>query len=141
MKKILLILIFTIGINFSYAQTNNDWASKFETTEKEYNFLTKGLRIQKDSGLDIIDGYKLVPFNEYKANNYIFNLQKLVNTAGDFRAYSLIITSRVSGTTYYLCIPRGQSSNLYHRYYNDIEKFDMPLKNQFVYFLSFNLPK
>jgi len=39
-----------------------------QTTEEEYNYLTKGYKIQKESGLDMKKGYNLQLFKFYKPN-------------------------------------------------------------------------
>jgi hypothetical protein len=53
----LLLLIF-ISSSSSYAQT----------TEEEYNYLTKGYKIQIESGLDMKKGYRLEPLGEWDLN-------------------------------------------------------------------------
>lgn len=48
--QFILLLLFSLSINCINAQT----------TLEEYNYLTKGFKIQQDAGLDMKKGYKLV---------------------------------------------------------------------------------
>ena len=49
MKKILLLLIVLFVSTYSFSHT----------TEEEYSYVTKGLKIQIDGGLDMKKGYEL----------------------------------------------------------------------------------
>ena len=64
MKKITFILaafllIFLSGAARLYAQTT------ITTTEEEYNYITKGYKVQFESGLDMKKGYILKDMGEW----------------------------------------------------------------------------
>ena len=116
MKKLLLLGLLFVGLN-CLAQKTAKWqgepgdgytdSSLPSTTEKEYNYLTKGLRIQRESGLDIIDGYELNDGGKIIVENkYVFSFSNLIEkSTGDLKGVSVVIKSGVSGNTHYLCIP------------------------------------
>jgi hypothetical protein len=119
MKKILLLGLLFIGMNcFSQGTTQTQtWKGepgdgnsdpKYPaTTEKEYNYLTKGLKVQLEGGLDVINGYELIEEDKIIIENkYVFTFSNLIEkSTGDLKAISVVIKSGVSKTAYYSCIP------------------------------------
>ncbi|MFV5702225.1 hypothetical protein ACM55F_10165 [Flavobacterium sp. XS2P12] len=111
MKKLLLagMLLFNLVI---FAQSQK-WEPAEEiteksTTDKEYNYLTRGLSIQESSGLDIIAGYRLTPciINRTFDNKHIFNVSYLVDTKSNLlKGISVVINSKMYSNKIYLCIP------------------------------------
>lgn len=105
------MLLFVGYLGFS--QNSQKWEPAEEiteksTTEKEYNYLTKGLAIQEASGLDIIAGYRLTPciINRSFDNKHIFNVSYLVDTnANLLKGISVVINSKTYANKIYLCIP------------------------------------
>ena len=67
MKKVLVLLvaITSIAINQAIAQSENNQLPA-PTTEEEYNYLTKGYKIQVESGLDMKKGYSLIDMGTYQ---------------------------------------------------------------------------
>lgn len=137
MRRIILAIVFITSLS-AFAQ-QGQWDAPLPetaTTVKEYNYLTKGLKIQLESGLDVIDGYSLLRGENKKLGNYNFNAQYLYKKSENkIKAMSIIITSNVSGKTYYLCVPY-QNKQLLVEYWNSINVFDETMSRTFVYFMS-----
>lgn len=117
MKKILLFGLLFIGLN-CFAQGTGVWKGepgssfipdpKLPTTiEAEYNYLTKGLKAQRENDLPNLEGYEFK--DEEKViiqNKYLFTFSNLIEkSTGNLKAVSVLIRSGVSKSTYYLCIP------------------------------------
>ncbi len=110
MRKIFLLGMLIVGLN-SFAQGSGTWKGDNldlpQTTEKEYNYLTKGMKIQRESGLDVIAGYEFK--NEERViidNKYVFTFSDFIEkSTGNLKAVSVVIRSGITHNTYYLCIP------------------------------------
>lgn len=137
MKKIILAIAFFTSI-VTFSQTAK-WDAELPinaTTQKEFNYLTKGLKIQIESGLDVIDGYSLLRGEKQKIGNYTFNAQYLFKKSDNLiKAVSVIINSSISGKTYYICIPY-KNNDLVLQYWNSINVFDENLSRAYGYFMS-----
>lgn len=121
MKKLLLLLLFAIP-SFCNAQVSAN--NLISTTQEEYNYLTRGLKIQKESGLDVKAGYEITKIGTRKVGNYSFEYSYLVkNDIKKTVAISLIATSNVSGITYYFAIPYN-NINLLQNYYSAVASLD-----------------
>lgn len=106
------------------------------TTEEEYNYMTKGYRIQVESGLDMKKGYAFAPSELVPVGNYSFELKPLVRLEENQIAGILVIAkSGVSGRTYYLAIPIGNES-LLSRYYADLREWDSSILSAYSLFMS-----
>ncbi|MBB1194998.1 hypothetical protein DNC80_15135 [Flavobacterium sp. SOK18b] len=105
MRKIILTA-FCLATFSSYAQSTAEVTSA-STNQKEYNYLTKGLKIQRESGLDIIAGYDLLEAGKVSiGTQYSFSFSNLIEkSTGNLKAISVVVTSTVTKSTYYLCIP------------------------------------
>lgn len=103
MKRIFLVLLIGSISNGIFCQLVKN---TLPTTEEEYNFLTKGYKNQLDYGGDMKKGYSLIDYKLLTISNYTFNFKKLIRSESNQLAAILVIAdSRVSGSTYYLCIP------------------------------------
>ena len=107
MKKLLVLLI---GFNslLLFGQTANQPAP---TTEEEYNYLTKGYKVQIESGLDMKKGYEIVSIDTVStkiATAELFTLNRIKDSKKEIAAY-LIIYKRTSRTTEYICVPNPDS--------------------------------
>lgn len=106
MKKVFLLGLLLIGFG-CFAQGSAVLKDGPTTNEKEYNYLTKGLKIQKESGLDVIAGYEFK--NEvlvFVDKGYSFTFSDFIEkSTGNLKGISVIISSQISGNTYYTCIP------------------------------------
>ena len=110
MKKLVLVGLLFLGLN-CLGQETGKWIGKSNvdlpsTNQKEYNYLTKGLKIERESGLDIIDGYRLIEGGKSVIGEYDFNFSNLVEiSTQNLKGISVVINSRSTKNTYYLCIP------------------------------------
>lgn len=137
MKKIILaIALFSTIISFSQQAQWDAPLPEYSTTLKEYNYLTKGLKIEAENGLDIIDGYSLEKISSEKISNYYFDARALFHLKSKLiKAISIVIESKVSGNKYYICIPYANNS-LTEMYWNQLQNYDLPLSKSYIFFLG-----
>jgi len=130
MKKFLPLLILSIVFtsSFSFAQT----------TIEEYNYLTKGYRIQMESGLDMKKGYTLKDFGTFRSTTRTCEFKGLYNEATHKLAATLAIFHAANGDIYYFCIPVANSQqNIFDAYYSSLIAIDNVLAmKEYSYFLS-----
>jgi hypothetical protein len=106
-KTLPLIIIACFAINFASAQT----------TLTEYNYLTKGLKIQIESGLDMKKGYTLSQVDKVETQKSVAVLFSLNRDAKDGKesviaAYLIayVETGQLDeGDLEYICIPHPSS--------------------------------
>ncbi len=82
-----------------------------QTTLEEYNYVTKGYKVQVESGLDMKKGYEIedvdkISTSERKAELKV--LYRIKNGTKEIAAY-MIIYSRDFRDTEYICIPNPKS--------------------------------
>lgn len=136
MKKITLLLLLISASVFSQSQVWNAPLPADATTEKEYNYLTKGMKIQLESGLDIIDGYVLTECSNDKSGDYNFHVQYLIHKSTNrFKALSVVITSVSTGKKIFLCVPI-KNLGLTERYWMLLNVLDAPLMKIYAYKMS-----
>lgn len=130
MKKLLLagMLLFNLVI---FAQATKDAAysatEAIRTTDEEYNYLTKGLKLQLDSGLDTKKGYRLDAVYSREFNKFSFVVSNLVLVeSSDLKAISVKIYSPITSQTYYICIPVN-NPELTAKHFQNISLFTQPL--------------
>lgn len=116
MKKALPLLFALIGLAV-YGQESTTTSAP--TTEEEYNYLTKGYKIQAESGLDMKKGYLIRDMGAWKEGNYSFEFKALIREVADELAGIMVIVKADSWSgisTYYLCIPINNPDlmKLYH---------------------------
>lgn len=132
MKKITLLLLFVSTMALSQVNEKGYLPANPVTTEKEYNYLTVGLKIQLDSGLDVIDGYELENFRVMNVSNYTFTVKYLKEKSTQkTKAVSVVIDSNVTGNKYYVCIP-VRNSDLVLKYTSYVNQFDLPLSKSYA---------
>ncbi len=127
---ICLLLFFT---SIAYSQK---YHRTIPTTIEEYNYLTKGYRIQVESGLDMKKGYKLDDLGNKKVGVYNFDLKSLVRDSSKEVAAILVIAhSPYSGKDYYLCIPHG-NFELINKYWESLNEWDRQILLAYSQFIS-----
>lgn len=100
MKKLLLAL-FVLGSTAAFCQTTDD----------EYNYLTKGYSVQVSSGLDMKQGYSLTDKGTTPMGPLNVDVRYLYRTNGNVYAGALLMISGLKGPkgadmgTQYFCIP------------------------------------
>ena len=126
------MLLFVGYLGYTQSPESAFEKPKPVTTEKEYNFLTKGLKIQLESGLDVIDGYEFENMRNLKVSNYDFEFKYLKEKSTQQRkAVSVIIDSKVTKTKYYVCIP-VRNNNLTNSYAAYISDFSPEMSKSFA---------
>jgi hypothetical protein len=100
----LLAVIFTV--TNSYGQT----------TQEEYNYITKGYKVQMESGLDMKKGYSFIEFGNWGLKHGIENRQcefiGLVRQGHTKPCAIMMIYKRTditNGATFYICIPSADA--------------------------------
>lgn len=132
MKKITLMLLFMSVVSFAQTQEKPYLPAKPVTTEKEYNFLTKGLKDQLEKGLDIIAGYEFEDLRKFKVANYSYDFKYLKEkNTNQRKAISVIIESKVSNTKYYVCIP-VRNADLSNSYASFVNQFNPDMSKSFA---------
>lgn len=103
MKKVKVTILWLLSVVLLNAQT----------TEEEYNYLTKGYKIQLESGLDMKAGYKL---NLITSSNTTFDNVKrivefhsLIKTSNNTQCAVLMVYKKENESQFY-CIPTLNSS-------------------------------
>ncbi|MBD1259307.1 hypothetical protein HZY62_01800 [Maribacter polysiphoniae] len=135
MKKITFIIFFLIT-SFSFSQNLNASKAHSKTTVEEYNYMTRGYKIQISSGLDMKSGYSFDNLGTIIKGNYSFNFQILKrNELKEMAGILIIANSKVSGKTYYLALPFNNDILLSH-FESDINRWDESMTTAFVQAMS-----
>jgi hypothetical protein len=107
MKKLLMVLIaFNSLLLFGQVSTQST-----PTTLEEYNYLTKGYKVQIESGLDMKKGYEIVSIDTVStkiATAQMNVLYRIKDNNKEIAAY-LVIYARTGRTTEYICVPNPKS--------------------------------
>jgi len=107
------------------------------TTQEEYNYITKGYKIQIESGLDMKQGYVLVDVPMFyngsisntatKTDKNItrtFEFKKLIRTKNNQVCALMIIYSRSGQANNYICIPmKNSSQDVWDVAVKDLDKY------------------
>lgn len=132
MKKLLVIKFLILSFPCFAQEIKID-----PTTEEEYNYMTKGYKVQMESGLDMKKGYSFDDFGqETKVGNYSFHFKALIRDDKKQVAGVLVITkSSVSGKQYYFGLPIN-NADLLKRYWTDLTTWDADLTHAYCYIMS-----
>lgn len=101
LKKLLVIAAFFASFNI-YAQS----FKTLGTTLEEYNYITKGYKVQIQSGLDMKKGYDVKLLNTFVIEGRKIVYYELIKDGKDLRAIMSVFTGK-DGRTAYFCIPLG----------------------------------
>jgi hypothetical protein len=102
MKKLFLAL-FVLTSSVAFCQTTDD----------EYNYLTKGYAVQVSSGLDMKSGYTMTDKGSTPIDlgtTISVNTKYLYRTNGNVYAGALLIVNGMKGPSKYFCVPAPGSS-------------------------------
>jgi len=131
---LLLLLCLTAFGQFGPDTTSSGGLNP--TTIEEYNYLTKGYKVQIESGLDMKKGYTFIDIGQVKQGSYSFDIKGLIREAKKEVAGILVVAkSGISGRTYYVCIPIN-NYELFGKYYNDINAWDEAMTTAYCYVIS-----
>lgn len=103
------------------------------TTEEEFNYVTKGYKVQTESGLDMKKGYRFDELTkDIELDGFKFNLKQLIREeTNQLAALLVVVYSTNSGKTYYLCVPRG-NQELIQRYFADLSLWDISISKAYA---------
>ncbi|MDY0388208.1 MAG: hypothetical protein RBT65_14025 [Methanolobus sp.] len=89
-----------------------------QTTQEEYNYITKGYKIQIESGLDMKKGYLLNDLGDWGLNTGTekrnCEFKALIRDGESKPCAIMMIYKRIdiaNGAKYYICIPSSDSSS------------------------------
>jgi len=104
--KLLALTVFLTICSKSFSQT----------TQEEYNYVTKGYKVQIESGLDMKKGYSFVDYGNWGLEFGIQNRQcefKGLVKAGATKPCAIMMvykrTDIKDGATWYICIPSSDA--------------------------------
>lgn len=80
-----------------------------QTTLEEYNYVTKGYKIQIESGLDMKDGYKLNDIESVKTGTRSVHIKVLKRVENMETAAFMLIYQKEGNPEQYLCVPHPSS--------------------------------
>ena len=128
MKQILFLTICFFSSYFSFAQT----------TAEEYNYLTKGYKIQIESGLDMKQGYGFKDIGFPKTQERSCQFKGLINETTHKMVATLAIFPAANGDKYYICIPTaGSSQEVFNAYYSSLNQIDnLSAMKDYAWFLT-----
>ncbi|MBF2709246.1 hypothetical protein [Flavobacterium soyangense] len=111
MKKIIFAFLFVTSLNA-------------QTTDIEYNYLTKGYSETISKGLDLKQGYELQDLYLHSDSLYDFDFKLFVNQKTK-KTQGVLVTavSKLWGNKYFLCIP-VDNPVLHQRYYDFLQTWD-----------------
>lgn len=95
------------------------------TTTEEYNYLTKGYKIQVESGLDMKKGYTLKRFANHYSGKRDMTFYTLARDGRDFPC-AILIVYRNSESDFldYICVPHYRSrENIWGAYWAKIQTY------------------
>jgi len=106
-KTIFAVVFFFITVVFVKAQT----------TQEEYNYVTKGYKTQVESGLDMKKGYSLKSLATETIGIRTVKLEGLYRTNTNTLCAIMIAYTKSGGITEYLCAPMpATSDSIYNQY-------------------------
>ncbi len=114
-SSILIGLLIVTSINSARSQTNIE----------EYNYLTKGYKIQLDAGLDMKIGYSFTDLGTYSTPQRSCTFKALMKQASKKRVAILCVFHAANKDTYYFCIPSdGSPNNIFEEYRKSLSILD-----------------
>lgn len=140
MKKIILLLLMLLSFSgYSQNKTKHEPAAPrsevFSTTVDEYNYMTKGYKVQVESGLDMKKGYTINDLNTLDDGNYSFQYKALIRSNKSLAGIIIIAYSKVYDNKYYLAIPVN-NADLYAFHFKQLEQWDKPMLLAYTKFTS-----
>lgn len=134
--KYLLLVMTILSSSAIWCQLDSTLAHALPTTMEEYNYMTKGYKIQIESGLDMKKGYYFEEMGEHQIGNYVFNVKKLIRENQQELAGIMIIShGEISGKTYHSAIPVN-NAELMKLYSADVSKWDGGLTGAYCHLIS-----
>ena len=95
---------------------------KAQTTQEEYNYITKGYAVQIESGLDMKKGYTFVDYGKWgltHGDEHRECIFKGLVRAGQVKPCAIMMIYRrtdvTNGVAWYICIPSPESDDLWRQ--------------------------
>jgi hypothetical protein len=133
MKKIILIAFLAVGFT-CYAQT----------TQEEYDYVTKGYAAQIGAGLPDKAGYNWQAGTEFSAGNVKISFKKLYQVVSEKEKNMkaiLMVYQKDENTKEYICIPHPNSeASVKDQYWNTLYNNNTNDPYRMV-IIAYNLPK
>jgi len=124
-KRLFLLAMCLISVVYSFGQTTNE----------EYNYITKGLKIQLSSGLDPKKGYEFKLVSNRDNSGKKIEIWKVIRTEN--KSIACLFVKFTNFSTFFFCIPNPNSEQvIINKCYKDIYA---NLGNESVTLLLFNL--
>ena len=108
-------------IPFAWIENNQSLQNQI-TTQEEYNYITKGYKVQTESGLDMKQGYSLIRLGEWSLTSGVENrecvFQGLLRDGQTKPCAIMMIYHRTdipNGQTWYICIPTPNAKYLWQQ--------------------------
>ncbi len=90
-----------------------------QTTQEEYNYLSKGYKVQIESGLDMKKGYELEDIDKQSTKERTAELKVLYRVKDNKKetAAYMVVYNRTGYAIEYICIPHPNSDEEIHNKY------------------------
>ncbi len=129
MKHLILSIILNLIFVVAYSQNKVVTNIPESTTLEEFNYLTKGYKIQIESGLDMKKGYRLedIHVDDSIKNNISYEFKNLYRNKDIKPCATLIIVHSyaIKDKTYYLCLPNIRSTpEIWNKYFSSFKELD-----------------
>ena len=136
MKGLIFLLLFVTAIAYGQKAIIDESQEPTVpvTTQEEYNYATKGYKLDIETGRDIKKGYTVtdIPNPYYSHQNYSFNFKYLIReSTNEIAAILVIAKSNIWGNVYHICIPNYTSSIYYQQYLNSIIAWDKTMLSEY----------
>ncbi len=98
-----------IGILFIVLSTTKMYSQP--TTQEEYNYVTKGYKVLRESGLDMKQGYAMISIDTVStsiASAELLGFYRIKDNKKEIAAYC-IIYKRTNRATEFICVPNPKS--------------------------------
>lgn len=108
-----------------------------ELTKEEFNYLSKGLKVQEESGLDMKSGYELANISVREIGAYLFEGSVFIEKKDNlYKAISIKVSSKTTKKTlHYLTLPL-YGNEYRQQYFDKIFYFDANLKQCVLIYTS-----
>jgi hypothetical protein len=128
MKKILTFTLLFISF-YSFSQN----ITVAPTSIEEFNYLTKGYKVQIESGLDMKKGYSFKLLGTYKQGARNFEFKGLYRDSENKPCAILVVYAFEGYQTQYYCIPSNDASpEFWQRTYKDFAPLSDDAQNAFI---------
>ncbi|MEI6750466.1 MAG: hypothetical protein WCM93_15020 [Bacteroidota bacterium] len=127
MKKCTLFLIIVVFVSLTFSVKSTCG----QTTQEEYNYVTKGYKTQIESGLDMKKGYSLKEITTASVGVRNVVLKGLYRTSSNVLCAIMIEYTKSGEATQYFCAPMtGSPQEIYTQFYNSLSDNDTKINSE-----------